>query len=93
MLCQNLRCIQVQMWLLCIEISMTDLSYIYETLREMSRIVNQVCSFFTKIIYFFGNITDKYMFSYHFTKKTKYRYYCYYYVVIWRKKVLIVPKR
>jgi hypothetical protein len=34
----------------------------------MCPIVNHVWIFFTKIMYFYGNIMDKYMFSYHFFK-------------------------
>jgi hypothetical protein len=87
------RCIRVQKWLWCTEISKIDLSYISETLRDMCPIVNHVWTFFTKTIYFYGNIMDKYMFPYHLNKLTKIWYYCYYYVVIWRKKVWIVPKK
>jgi hypothetical protein len=46
-----------------------------------------------KLSNFCGNIMDKYMFSYHLKKLTKFWYYCYYYVVIWRKSVWIVPRR
>jgi hypothetical protein len=67
------------------------LSYIYETLREMCPIVNHAWTFFTKIIYFLWRYYGQvYVFISFFKKLTKFQYYCYYYVVIWRKKVWIV---
>jgi hypothetical protein len=87
-----LRCIQVQKWLWCIEISKIDLTfYTYET---MCPIVNHEWTFFTKTIYFFVAILwTNICFHIIFNFLTKIWYYCYYYVVIWRKKVWIVPRR
>jgi hypothetical protein len=52
MLCQTLRCISVHKRLLGIEMSKIDLSYIYETFREMCPIVKHVWTYFIITIYF-----------------------------------------
>jgi hypothetical protein len=53
----------------------------------MCPIVNHVCTYFTKTIYFFGNLIDKNMLLYQFVIFwTKFPNYYNYYVLIWRKK-------
>ncbi len=93
-LCQKMRFIRVQKMSWCIQISNIELSY----KKLCERFINlwtmyghtllKLSSFFVAILW--TNICFHIIFL---KKNWIFWHYCYYYVVIWRKKVWIVPRR